>query len=217
MPESKLRRYAGKAATVTWDARRCIHAAECIHALPAVFDSTAKPWIVPDAAGADALLDAVARCPTGALQCEPADSALAEALPEANTATVTANGPLYLRGDLVLLDSDGDIALGDTRVALCRCGASKNKPLCDGSHRESSFVDAGVLAEREAAPPDAARGGTLTIKPLSRGPIQCAGALTLIGTDGRTAFAEQTFLCRCGGSGTRPYCDGTHRKNGFTG
>jgi CDGSH-type Zn-finger protein/uncharacterized Fe-S cluster protein YjdI len=218
MPESKIHRYAGKALVVTWDARRCIHAAECIRALPAVFDSKAKPWIVPDAASADALRAAIERCPSGALNVEPSNAASqALTVPEENTATPTVNGPTYLHGDLVLLDADGNIALGDTRIALCRCGASKNKPLCDGSHRAAGFADAALLPERKDAAPNASRGGTLTVKPLADGPLQCVGALTILGADGREAFAEQVTLCRCGGSQRKPYCDGTHRKIGFAG
>jgi CDGSH-type Zn-finger protein/uncharacterized Fe-S cluster protein YjdI len=218
MPESKIHRYAGGAATVTWDARRCIHAAECIRSLPKVFDSKAKPWIVPDAAGVDALRAAIERCPSGALALEaPPDADAPPTLPEANTAVPTVDGPTYLNGDLVLLDADGNVALGDTRMALCRCGASKNKPLCDNSHRAVGFTAPATLPARIDAAPNAPRGGTLMMKPLANGPLQCVGALTIVGADGVEAFAEQTTLCRCGGSSNKPYCDGTHRKIGFTG
>ena len=47
---AKIHRYTGTAATITWDAARCIHAAECVRRVPASFDPHAKPWIVPDAA-----------------------------------------------------------------------------------------------------------------------------------------------------------------------
>jgi CDGSH-type Zn-finger protein len=67
-----------------------------------------------------------------------------------------------------------------------------------------------------AVPGIAAAGGTLTVTPRPNGPIKCEGALTLSGTDGRSTFANEAFLCRCGASGKKPYCDGTHKKIGFT-
>ena len=131
------------------------------------------------------------------------------------------NGPYIVTGEVELIDADGNKFPVEKRMALCRCGASKNKPLCDGSHRDAGFADPGALGARAAASaharPDASRSGTLMLKASTRGPLECAGPLTLAGTDGCTAFAEQTFLCRCGGSQRKPYCDGTHRKNGFAG
>ena len=52
---TKLHRYEGRGGIVTYDVKRCIHAAECVRGLPAVFDSNAKPWINPDGADAAAL------------------------------------------------------------------------------------------------------------------------------------------------------------------
>ncbi|MDP9796110.1 putative Fe-S cluster protein YjdI [Catenuloplanes nepalensis] len=60
--------YRGSDITVTFDAGRCRHAAECVRGLPEVFDVSARPWITPDNAGADAVAEVVARCPSGALQ-----------------------------------------------------------------------------------------------------------------------------------------------------
>ena len=47
---TKLHRYEGRGVTVTYDAKRCIHAAECVHGLPGVFDPDAKPWILTNLA-----------------------------------------------------------------------------------------------------------------------------------------------------------------------
>ncbi len=52
------------------------------------------------------------------------------------------NGPLRVSGDFKILDADGnefDLA-GRTVISLCRCGHSKNKPFCDGSHKTANFV-----------------------------------------------------------------------------
>jgi len=211
---TKMHRYEGRGGTVTYDVKRCIHAAECVRGLPAVFDPNARPWINPDGADAATLAAVVDRCPTGALHVAHADG-VAEAEPAQNTATLTADGPTYLRGELALMAPDDSVMLRDTRMALCRCGASQNKPLCDGSHRKSGFRHDGALQAGEAPVPPVA-GGQLAIRASSNGPLIVTGALTLTGTNGRAAHAETTFLCRCGASGNKPYCDGSHRKIGFT-
>jgi CDGSH-type Zn-finger protein len=133
-------------------------------------------------------------------------------VPAHNDGWLNANGPTYLRGKLVLRDGDG--ALEDTRIALCRCGASRHKPFCDNSHKKIGFQDAGTLPAK-AAPPNVDLSAPLTIRQNPNGPLVCTGPITLHGSDGPTAFSETTFLCRCGGSHNRPYCDGTHTKIGF--
>ncbi|MDH4069529.1 MAG: CDGSH iron-sulfur domain-containing protein [Ignavibacteria bacterium] len=55
--------------------------------------------------------------------------------------TPTTNGSLRVEGDIELVDMEGnrfDLG-GRTRVSLCRCGQSGNKPFCDGSHRDAGF------------------------------------------------------------------------------
>jgi CDGSH-type Zn-finger protein/uncharacterized Fe-S cluster protein YjdI len=212
-PTSKLHRYEGRALAVTYDAKRCIHAAECVRGLPEVFDPGAKPWIQPGEVDAETLARVVYRCPTGALTLER-DDGVREPVAATNTATLTPDGPIYLRGELTLLAGDGSVTLTGTRIALCRCGASQNKPLCDGSHRNVGFRHPGTLAAGET-PPGAEGAGQLTIRQRPNGPLMCTGPLVVVGADGRAAFAESTFLCRCGASGNKPYCDGTHKKIGF--
>lgn len=214
MSESKLHRYEAPGAVVTWDAVRCIHAAECVHGLPRVFDPAAKPWIRPaDATPAD-LAVVVNRCPSGALRMQLADGTSAMTVPVENHGDVTPDGPNYLRGKLTLVVG-GATVLEDTRIALCRCGASQHKPFCDNSHRKSGFKHAGALPGEAPVPADADAGAPLEIEALPNGPLRCIDPLTLHDQEGRTAFAPQTFLCRCGGSRTKPYCDGTHKRIGF--
>lgn len=71
--------YEGKSITVTFEARRCQHAAECVRGLPEVFDLDKRPWIQPDGAEAERLAEVVRRCPSGALQYELVDGGGAEA------------------------------------------------------------------------------------------------------------------------------------------
>ena len=111
---------------------------------------------------------------------------------------------------------DGDILLEDTRVALCRCGASENKPFCDDSHYQTGFDDPGVLGEPklQAAEIDAAAGITIVL--AENGPLRFEGMLNVISADGgQRQVLEKGALCRCGGSSNKPYCDGTHKTIGF--
>jgi CDGSH-type Zn-finger protein/uncharacterized Fe-S cluster protein YjdI len=213
MSESKLHRYEAAGTVVTWDSRRCIHAAACVHGLPQAFDPAAKPWIRPEAADPAALAAVVNRCPSGALRMQDAGGASAMVTPAANRGDVTPNGPNYLRGKLAVVVAG--VTTEDTRMALCRCGASQHKPFCDNSHRAAGFVDSGLLPATVAAADDAGSDAPLTIEAITNGPLRCSGPLSLHDGAGTAAFAMTTFLCRCGGSRNKPYCDGTHKKTGF--
>jgi uncharacterized Fe-S cluster protein YjdI len=135
----KILVYDGDEITVQYSVTRCIHAAECVRGLPAVFDPDRRPWIDPNAASAEEIVAVVQRCPTGALHFTRKDGGAAESEPEENTIMLVPDGPLYLRGNIEIQHPDGMVLLHDTRVALCRCGASKAKPFCDGSHTQISF------------------------------------------------------------------------------
>lgn len=210
--KSKTYQYEGKTITITYDVKRCIHAAKCVHGLPDVFDPKARPWVAPDAANAQAVADVVVACPSGALHYD-GEGVAPEAVPDANTVHVQANGPLYVRGDVTITDAEGTTVLKDTRLALCRCGQSKNKPLCDNSHLDG-FADAGVLGTANLKTPDAGPG--LKVSPARNGPLLFDGPLTIHGTDGSTNAGTRAALCRCGHSSNKPFCDGTHRSVGFT-
>jgi CDGSH-type Zn-finger protein len=65
-------------------------------------------------------------------------------MPETSV-TVRDNGPLLVEGPLKLLDAEGNaFAIDPSKpaIALCRCGASENKPFCDGSHKRCGFESA---------------------------------------------------------------------------
>jgi uncharacterized Fe-S cluster protein YjdI len=123
---SQRRVYRGKQVDVSFDAGRCRHAQECLHGLGAVFDAERRPWILPDAADADAVIEVVARCPTGALRTDPRGPE-PEVASRPTTVEVIPGGPLLIRGDL---DIAGELEL---RAALCSCGTTANAPYCDGS------------------------------------------------------------------------------------
>ncbi len=132
--------YASKDIAVSYDPRRCIHAARCVEGAPEVFDTSAKPWIQPEKAGAETIADVVARCPTGALLAERLDGGPPEPVTAGVTITIEKNGPIYVRGPMPLTDPSGARSSdAGHRYALCRCGASANKPYCDNSHAKIGF------------------------------------------------------------------------------
>ena len=132
-----------------------------------------------------------------------------------NTGRITANGPLILQGRIRHPGPDGAQAAEYTHAALCRCGGSGNKPFCDGSHARIGFTDAGGCAKAPESTAAAAEG-ELVLHPIANGPLRVDGAFELATADGqRFVCGEKTWLCRCGASGNKPFCDGTHKKIGF--
>ncbi len=124
---------------VIYDPARCIHVANCVHGVPAVFNPEARPWIQPEKGTASHIADVVQTCPTGALHFERLDGGPQEQADEQATIAVQEDGPLYLRGEFRIIGEDGALLLHDTRIALCRCGGSSNKPFCDGAHARIGF------------------------------------------------------------------------------
>jgi hypothetical protein len=78
------------------------------------------------------------------------------------------------------------------------------------------FVDTGTLPGN-AESNGSIGAGPLVITPKPNGPLKCAGPIKISGADGRIREGHNTCLCRCGGSATKPFCDGTHRNIGFVG
>lgn len=216
MAENKLRQYETDAITVTYDLKRCIHAAECVKRLPSVFDTNKRPWIQPQNAPPEEVAAAVRACPSGALHYISQEVA-PESIPSQNEVRLSLNGPLYLRGEIEIASLEGEVLYTDTRAALCRCGASKNKPFCDNSHKDIPFEHDGMVLEAARAE-SSPQGGKLTIQLSSNGPLLLRGGGQIFSADGQaSAPAENKALCRCGGSQNKPFCDGTHRRNGFEG
>ena len=215
--ESKVISYPGVDVTVKFDLKRCIHAAECVNGAPAVFDIKRKPWIDPDQGEAEQLVEVIHRCPSGALTYVRHDGGAEEPTPSRNTVDVVENGPLYLRGDITILNADGEVVAKENRIALCRCGASQNKPLCDGNHTKAKFVDAGAINEVKMKPiEDAGDATALTIKLPANGPLLLEGPVTVNSADASVgADGSKAALCRCGASNNKPFCDGTHKQIGF--
>ena len=212
----RVHAFHAPAITVTWSRRRCTHAADCVMNLPTVFEPGRRPWVDAAQASADAVARVVARCPTGSLHFERRDGGSPEPVPAANTVLVSRNGPTYVRGDVELVDERGDVRLRDTRVALCRCGLSQNKPLCDNAHLDAGFREGGTITEEERVEDPGADGTRLRIIERENGPLELSGPFAISSADRKTVLAgSRTKLCRCGQSSAKPFCDGTHKRTGF--
>lgn len=210
----RIHQYTGEKIDVSYDAGRCIHAAECIKRMHAVFDTDKRPWVQPDAGLADGVAAAVLHCPSGSLHFTRKDGGASEPVPQQNTLTLDINGPLYVRGDFTIVNGAGELVVEDTRVALCRCGASANKPFCDNAHRSSGFQADPAAAGAPSGEPMA--GGKLTIETETNGSLHISGNFTLLNEAGEVICqGTEEWLCRCGHSANKPFCDSTHKKIGF--
>lgn len=205
--ENGIERVEGEKLTLDFEAKRCIHARFCVTGAPTVFLANVKgAWIYPDMMDVERLVDIAHACPSGAIRYQRKDGRPNEPVPPVNLAAIREAGPYAFRGELYL---DGE-PLG-ARVTLCRCGASKNKPFCDGSHHDVQFNSTGEPAtvSTEMLPE---RNGALLIAPQIDGPLVVSGNLEIISGTGRVVSrGTSAQLCRCGGSSTKPFCDGTHR------
>ncbi len=202
----------GEKLTLSFETKRCIHARFCVTGAPKVFLANVQgPWIHPDAMDVERLVEIAHACPSGAIQYRRKDGGADEAAPPVNLAAVREAGPYAFRGALVI-----DGAAVQTRATLCRCGASKNKPYCDGSHHAAQFSASGEPPSGETAMLPV-RDGPMHIDPQTDGPLQVRGNLEIVSGTGRVvARVTSARLCRCGGSANKPFCDGTHARIGFT-
>ena len=214
MSEQKKHTYSGSDAHVHWDGRLCIHYGECGRASGDLFVGGRQPWCQPDLSNEEDIRDVLLRCPTGALTANFADGSGIKPDIQENYTSVTQNGPLYVSGELNIEGAPDDMPGTRFRAALCRCGASRNKPFCDNSHIEAGFSDSGAVGNTGTG--QSAKAGELTIKALTDGPLLVNGNLTIYASSGRQAWkGEKVAFCRCGESKNKPFCDGSHKEAGF--
>lgn len=206
----------GKDVTIRFEAQRCIHSRHCVLGQPNVFQANVEgEWIFPDAATAEDVALVAQACPSGAITYQRNDGAAGEPLPKVNVLRVRENGPLAVLADIRIAGQALPKDAQRTRATLCRCGASKTKPFCDGSHTQANFVASGEPALKQSQPL-AQRDGVLTVTPQKDGPLQVEGNLEICTGTGQTIDrVQKTWLCRCGHSQNKPFCDSSHRKMGF--
>ena len=201
----------GAKVVIRFDGHKCIHSRHCVLDRPDVFVPNVEgEWIHPDQATPDGVAEIARNCPSGAITFERLDGGANETAPLVNVVRVRENGPLAFHAEIAITGHGTAL-----RATLCRCGASKNKPFCDGSHSAAGFQASGEAVTQESQPLSV-RNGPLNVDPRPDGPLKVVGSLEVCSGTGRTVTrGTETWLCRCGGSANKPFCDGTHRKNGF--
>jgi CDGSH-type Zn-finger protein/uncharacterized Fe-S cluster protein YjdI len=204
----------GREVTIHFDAGRCIHSRNCVLGHPEVYVPNVKgEWIHPDAATANAVMHTALTCPSGAIRVSRNDgSATSDTPPVVNTVRVRENGPLAIEAGLQIKGEPQ----ATPRATLCRCGHSANKPYCDGAHVAAAFTASGEPAAKEFTALEI-RNGPVNVLPQPNGPLMVTGNLEIVSGTGRTTDkVTRTWLCRCGESKNKPYCDGSHKAAGFT-
>ena len=203
----------GKEVTIHFDGARCIHSRGCVLGQPDVFVPNVEgEWIHPDGAGPDAVMRTAFNCPSGAIRVARNDgTATSDAPPVVNTLRVRQDGPLAIEAELII----GGVAQLSPRATLCRCGQSANKPYCDGAHVAAGFTATGE-PDVKSAEALALRNGPVLVEPQPNGSLKLTGNLEIVSGTGRTVNkVTSVWLCRCGQSQNKPYCDGSHKATGF--
>ena len=136
---SKIKEYSNGEVTVVWEAEKCIHSAMCVKGLPEVFQPKERPWIKIDSGTTDKIIETVKKCPSGALSYYMTNSADKASETLDTKVEVLENGPLLVYGTLKVTHKDGKQETKNKTTAFCRCGASQNKPYCDGAHIKQDF------------------------------------------------------------------------------
>lgn len=202
--------YTGPNGTIHFDGSKCIHTRMCVMNLPHMFVANAPgDWIKPEGASTTQLVEAAHNCASGAISVTLANGET-EDNPAVNAIYVRENGPLAVRAEIQIDGED----IGK-RATLCRCGKSNNKPYCDGAHVKAHFTATGEPATTPSDPLEN-KNGPLNITPQKNGPLKVAGNVEICsGTARSTKTTQMAFMCRCGESMNKPYCDGSHSKVGF--
>ncbi len=146
----KTHKYTNGEVTVVWKPDTCIHSRICWTNLKEVFNPSVRPWVNMDGATTERVIDQVRKCPSGALSYFFNENSVSDGENETPTVTgenatitninVTPNGPLLINADCTITYSDGRQEIRKGKTTLCRCGASSNKPYCDGSHNRIGFT-----------------------------------------------------------------------------
>ncbi len=134
-----------------------------------------------------------------------------------NTIMVRPDGPLICGSEInvIVQDAEGNIIAKEKEFALCRCGHSKNKPFCDGSHKERAVdMEQEFNDERGEALATPADELIITVKPDAM--LLIKSPVTIFSRSGLSVTTRNKgALCRCGESKNKPFCDRSHSHCGF--
>ena len=141
MPKT-AHKYTNGDVTIVWKPDTCIHSTLCWKGLKEVFNPAERPWIKPEGAATEKIIEQVRKCPSGALSYfmnnEEGKEIVAEKAEILNI-EISPNGPVLIKTECAIKHSDGREEIKTGTTALCRCGQSSNKPYCDGTHRKIDF------------------------------------------------------------------------------
>lgn len=138
----KRKDYFGKKITVHDNRTICSHSAQCLQNLQSVFRLGERPWINPDGAPVESLIEAVRKCPSGALSYSLEGVEHRDQVGRKPLVVVEENGPYRVEGGVELVGIENwAVGASKEHYTLCRCGASNNKPFCDGMHLSVNFQD----------------------------------------------------------------------------
>jgi uncharacterized Fe-S cluster protein YjdI len=141
------RKYSNGELTVVWKPKACTHSTLCWRQLRDVFNPVQKPWIQIEGANTEKIIQQVNNCPSGALSYylnnaeQTAKDELLNETKEEGTVEVLPKGPLLVHGSILVKNADGQETRKNKVTAFCRCGASANKPYCDGSHNKTGIKE----------------------------------------------------------------------------
>lgn len=136
--QEKTIKYKRGDFTVLWKPDLCMHSANCVKGSPTVFDPKKRPWVAINAEEIESIKKTIDNCPSGALsyiveeQAETSNNDITEI-------KISQKGPYIINGNTKIITEDGTLLKESHKVALCRCGASQNKPFCDGAHKGIDF------------------------------------------------------------------------------
>ena len=135
------KKYSNGEVTIVWKPNLCMHSTICFQGLADVFNPNQRPWITPEKSTTEKIIEQIKKCPSGALSYYlNRDEGKEEVKVEAETIVEpTPNGPLMVYGNVTIKNKNGELTKKNNATAFCRCGASSNKPFCDGTHKKINF------------------------------------------------------------------------------
>lgn len=137
--------YTNGEITITWKPDLCIHSGNCVKGLGAVFNPKDRPWINMNKSNSAEIINTVNTCPSGALtylrNSMMTEKSIISKTAEQNKTNIKIiqGGPIMVEGSCSIIDKEGNETIKEGKIFLCRCGGSKNKPYCDGTHKTVEF------------------------------------------------------------------------------
>lgn len=160
MSDPRNRQYSNGDITVFWKPTKCIHATTCFRELIEVFNPGRRPWVNMDGASSRRIIEVVNKCPTQALEWKQNKDLSEEEIANQHSNTteeltpktiekpakvtevrIMRDGPVVVEGNYKVIGADGQEMKPSVMTSFCRCGASRNMPWCDGTHRKIGFSD----------------------------------------------------------------------------